>query len=68
MAANETTIFMAVTNDTYELPLAVADTLKQLCKMMGLRYESVLPRVRKETEPVVRLGGGKTAKIVKTKI
>lgn len=67
MAANETTIFMAVTNDIYELPLAVADTLKQLCKMMGLRYESVLPRVRKE-EPVVRLGGGKTAKIIKTKI
>lgn len=68
MAAKDITVFLAVTNDIYELPLAVADTLKELCKTMGLRYESVLPRVKQEAEPVIRLGSGKTAKIVKTQI
>lgn len=31
------TLWLKVTNDKYELPLAVADTKKELAKMLGLK-------------------------------
>lgn len=65
--AGKTTVFLAVTNDVYELPIAVADTLKELCRELGLSYDTVTPRLRKEAEPIIRYGR-ETIKVLKTKI
>ena len=35
------TVFMRVTNDKYELPVAVADTLSELAHMVGVDPSSV---------------------------
>ncbi len=66
MAAGKT-VFLAVTNDIYELPIAVEDTLKALCRSLALNYDTVARRLRNEAEPVIR-NGKETIKILKIKI
>lgn len=34
-------LFMMVTSDKYELPLAVADSLAELAKMVGVKAQSI---------------------------
>lgn len=61
-------VYLAVTVDKYELPIAVADTKKELCELLGLNYGSVINRFCHEKEPVVRLGKKDKTKIIKVKI
>ena len=35
-------LYMKVTNDIYELPLAVAGSVRELAKMVGVRPKSIL--------------------------
>ena len=41
------TLYLKVTKDKYELPVAVADSKKELARMLG-RYESGIYRAFKE--------------------
>lgn len=41
-------LWLAVTPDQYELPLAVADTAEQLAAMFGLKRGSVISMVSKK--------------------
>ena len=36
-------LYIAVSHDEYELPIAVADTATQLAKILGLRDDSSVP-------------------------
>ncbi|WP_277220676.1 hypothetical protein [Peptoniphilus vaginalis] len=40
-------IYMGVTPDKYELPLFVADSLKELAEMSGYDYDSIRHRISK---------------------
>ena len=40
-------LYMGVTPDKYELPLFVADSLKELSKMSGIDYDSIRHRISK---------------------
>lgn len=41
-------IWMAVTPDEYETPIAVADTAEELSKMLGICRASVMTNVRRK--------------------
>lgn len=41
------TLYMAVTNDEYELPVAVAETLGELSEMMGVSKSSICNSVKR---------------------
>lgn len=34
-------VYMQITNDKYELPLAVADTVEELAQMRGVKKDSI---------------------------
>lgn len=36
------TLYLKVTNDEYELPVAVADSLEELADMCGVKKESII--------------------------
>ena len=42
-------IYMGVTPDKYELPMFVADSLKELAKMSGFDYDSIRHRISKKS-------------------
>ena len=42
-------LYMGVTPDKYELPLFVADSLKELSKMSGFDYDSIRHRISKRS-------------------
>ena len=42
-------LYMGVTPDKYELPLFVADSLKELSKMSGFDYDSIRHRISKNS-------------------
>ena len=42
-------LYMGVTPDKYELPLFVADSLKELSKMSGFDYDSIRHRISKKS-------------------
>lgn len=35
------TLYLKVTSDEYELPLAVGDTVRELAKMLGVKSDSI---------------------------
>ena len=35
------TLYIKVTSDEYELPLAVGDTVRELAKMLGVKSDSI---------------------------
>lgn len=41
-------LYMKVTNDEYELPLAVADTMAELARMTGIKPESLYSIISRE--------------------
>lgn len=41
------TLWLMVTKDKYELPLAVADTSAELERMLGLREKSIIKQIYK---------------------
>lgn len=41
-------LWMKVTNDEYELPLAVADTMAELARMTGIKPESLYSIISRE--------------------
>ncbi|MBQ7067155.1 MAG: hypothetical protein IJN92_10090 [Lachnospiraceae bacterium] len=41
------TVYMEVTQDEYELPVAVADTVEELAKMRGTTIGSILSTISK---------------------
>ena len=34
-------VYMVVTNDPYELPIAIADTIEELSKMIGVKPNAI---------------------------
>lgn len=42
-------LYLGVTPDKYELPLFVADSLKELSKMSGFDYDSIRHRISKNS-------------------
>lgn len=42
-------IYMGVTPDKYELPIFVADSLKELAEMSGFDYDSIRCRISKKS-------------------
>lgn len=42
-------LYLGVTSDKYELPLFVADSLKELSKMSGIDYDSIRHRISKNS-------------------
>lgn len=42
-------IYMGVTPDKYELPIFVADSLKELAEMSGFDYDSIRHRISKKS-------------------
>lgn len=34
-------VYIAVTNDKYELPIVVADSVQQLSEMFGIKYHDI---------------------------
>lgn len=42
-------LYIGVTPDKYELPLFVADSLKELSKMSGIDYDSIRHRISKNS-------------------
>lgn len=42
-------VWMAVENDKYELPIAIADTSKELAKMIGYKQQSVIQAIYRKT-------------------
>lgn len=47
-------IWLAVTPDQYELPIAVADTAKELSKMLGLKPHAVTELYYKHNKGVCK--------------
>lgn len=56
-------LYMGVTPDKYELPLFVADSLKELSKMSGFDYDSIRHRISKRSS-----GRNKGIKFIKITI
>ena len=56
-------LYMGVTPDKYELPLFVADSLKELSKMSGFDYDSVRHLISKRSS-----GKNKGIKFIKITI
>lgn len=56
-------LYMGVTPDKYELPLFVADSLKELSKMSGFDYDSIRHRISKRSS-----GRNKGVKFIKITI
>ena len=48
------TVYMAVTADKFELPVAVADTAEELAQMLGVKAQSVRVRVWRYKNNVLR--------------
>lgn len=46
------TVYMEVTNDEYELPVAVADTAKELAKLSRVDYSTVRRGLYKERQGI----------------
>ena len=40
-------LWLKVTRDEYELPLAVADTSEELSRMLGLKRKSIMKQINK---------------------
>lgn len=53
-------LYMGVTPDKYELPLYIADSLKELSKMNGFDYDSICHRISKRSS-----GRNKGVKFIK---
>ncbi len=53
-------IYMVVTNDKYELPIYVADTVEEIAKLLGIKNNSVSTRICRNF--------GKHYKIVRVKL
>lgn len=56
-------LYMGVTPDKYELPIFVADSLKELSKMSGFDYDSVRHLISKRSS-----GKNKGIKFIRIKI
>ena len=56
-------LYLGVTPDKYELPLFVADSLKELSKMSGFDYDSLRYRISKRNS-----GRNKRVKFIKITI
>lgn len=62
------TVYMAVTADKFELPVAVADTAEELAQILGVKAQSVRVGVWRYKNNVLRrteyicCPGGKTAR------
>lgn len=56
-------LWLAVTADKYELPLAVCDTAKELGELYGIKKNSVITAVKKQSS-----GRGCGRKIIKVPI
>ncbi len=54
-------IYMVVTNDKYELPIYVADTVEEIAQLLGIKNNSVSTRI-------CRGGYGKKYKIIRVRI
>jgi hypothetical protein len=61
------TIYMAVTADKYELPVAVADTALGLDRLLGLYQNRVLEAIAKGIK-CTKLSDGQRVKFVKVPI
>ena len=42
-------VWMAVSADKYELPIAIADTAKELAEMIGYKEQSVIHAIYRKT-------------------
>lgn len=56
-------IYMAISQDKYELPLAVADTVVELAKMLGVSKNTIYSTMSK-----YKAGERKKPKYIKVKI
>lgn len=56
-------LYMGVTPDKYELPLFVADSLKELANITGIDYDSIRHRISKRSS-----GRNKGVKFIKITI
>lgn len=61
------TVYMAVTNDVYELPVAMEDTLSALSKSLRINYCYLTCKMRKNSTPIIKCGKERL-KIIKVTI
>lgn len=47
-------LYVAVTGDRYELPIAVAETAKELAKMLGVKENSIYKAVHRQKHGLVK--------------
>lgn len=60
------TIYMAVTNDQYELPVYIEDKLKDLASRLGRKRHSVSSCITKKC--ACKAAGGEKFLVVRTKV